>query len=895
MSKFERTACLIKQVSRNPGQLAAGIALAVTFAAGVFADMQNQAVHHQRERAFVSKQLGQVRARLEAEITSGIQLVRGLIAVIKLEPDLDQQRFSRIAQNLMGDEPLLRNIAGAPDLVISLMHPMEGNRAAIGLDYTKDALQREAAMRAVETGEMLLAGPIDLRQGGSGFVARFPVFLDEERTPETLWGIVSTVIDVDAFYAASGLDDENLAIDLTIAGKDATGVDGPVFYGSQSVLDADPVTATVSLPGGSWHVAATPRDGWSSSPPNAWLVRSLLFLAGLLVVLPILIAGHYYDRHRADLRELNRRERQLERLSQRLKLALDTSRIGVWEMDIETRKLTWDSRTRELYGIDADAPEPSFEECDAMSHPDDRAQARLVFEQAIASESRFENEIRIYDRKGVMRWVRTIGAVSRDAQGHTTVLGVNWDISQDIELKSRLMDANRKAELRNLELEDARALMEYNSLHDSLTGLPNRRYLDQRLAVGTDGGGTSGGDEPITALLHIDLDRFKQINDTLGHAAGDAMLVHAAEVLKASSRSDDFIARIGGDEFVLAITGEASEADLGRLATRIIERMRQPVPYENQECRFGVSIGIAFAEAGTPDYGRRLLIDADIALYRAKKSGRNRQEFFTPELKAEIVNGRSLADEILAGLERGEFIPYFQPQFDARTLDVTGVEALARWDHPERGVLAPDTFLKAAEELNVVQMIDRSILEQSLFQQARLASAGVQVPKVSVNVSAGRFNEPGFIESLGDLGLTAGKLSFELLESVFLDERCEKVAGNIEKLKALGIDIEIDDFGSGYASIVSLLNTRPSRLKIDRRLVMPIVECDQQRQLVASIVEIGRSLDIRVIAEGVETMAHAAILRDMGCEGLQGYALARPMPSAQLKEFLCRERARHIA
>ncbi|MEQ8738389.1 MAG: CHASE domain-containing protein, partial [Hoeflea sp.] len=348
MSKFERTACLIKQVSRNPGQLAAGIALAVTFAAGVFADMQNQAVHHQRERAFVSKQLGQVRARLEAEITSGIQLVRGLIAVIKLEPDLDQQRFSRIAQNLMGDEPLLRNIAGAPDLVISLMHPMEGNRAAIGLDYTKDALQREAAMRAVETGDMLLAGPIDLRQGGRGFVARFPVFLDEERTPETLWGIVSTVIDVDAFYAASGLDDENLAIDLTIAGKDATGVDGPVFYGSQSVLDADPVTATVSLPGGSWHVAATPRDGWSSSPPNAWLVRSLLFLAGLLVVLPILIAGHYYDRHRADLRELNRRERQLERLSQRLKLALETSRIGVWEMDIETRKLTWDSRTREL-------------------------------------------------------------------------------------------------------------------------------------------------------------------------------------------------------------------------------------------------------------------------------------------------------------------------------------------------------------------------------------------------------------------------------------------------------------------------------------------------------------------------------------------------------------------
>jgi len=892
MSKIKRAAYLIKQVGRNPGQLAAGIALVVTFAAGAFADMQNQAAHHQQERAFVGQQLGEVRARLEAEITSGIQLVRGLIAVIKLEPDLNQERFEKIAANMLGDEPLLRNIAGAPGLVISLMHPMEGNSAAIGLDYTKDANQREAAMRAVETGEMLLAGPIDLRQGGQGFVARFPVFLDEKKTPQSLWGIISTVIDVDTFYTASGLDDENLAIELTIAGKDATGIGGPVFYGSQSVLDADPVTATVSLPGGSWHVAAIPRKGWSTVPPDAWLVRSLLFLGGLLVVVPILVAGHYYDRHRADLRELNRRERQLERLSQRLKLALEASSIGVWEMDIETRRLTWDSRTRELYGIDADAPEPPLEQCQAMLHPDDRAAARMAFEHAISSGSRFETECRVTDRKGAVRWIRTIGAVSHDARGRSNILGVNWDVSQDIELKSRLMEANKRAELRNVELEEARALMEYNSLHDSLTGLPNRRYLDQRLSAASDENGTAPA---IAALLHIDLDRFKEINDTLGHAAGDAMLVHAAEVLKASSRSDDFIARIGGDEFVLAITGGACEADLARLATRIIERMRQPVPYEKQECRFGVSIGIAFADSGTRDYGQRLLIDADIALYRAKKSGRNRHEFFTPELKAEIVNGKSLADEILAGLERGEFIPYFQPQFDARTLDVTGVEALARWDHPERGVLAPDTFLKAAEELNVVQMIDRSILEQSLFQQARLASAGVQAPKVSVNVSAGRFNEPGFIESLGNLGLTAGKLSFELLESVFLDERCEKVAGNIEKLKSLGIDIEIDDFGSGYASIVSLLNTRPSRLKIDRRLVMPIVECDQQRQLVASIVEIGRSLDIRVIAEGVETMAHAAILRDMGCEGLQGYALARPMPSAHLKEFLCRERARHIA
>ncbi|WP_420408479.1 bifunctional diguanylate cyclase/phosphodiesterase [Hoeflea sp.] len=876
---------------RNPGHLAAGIALAVACAAGVFADMQNRDVHHQQQRALVGKQLGQVRARLEAEITSGIQLVRGLIAVVKLEPELDQERFGKIAASLLGDEPLLRNIAGAPDMVISLMYPMEGNAAALGLDYREAGPQREAAIRAVETREMVLAGPVNLRQGGQGFIARFPVFLDEEKTPQSLWGIISTVIDVDRFYAAGGLNDPKLGIDLTIAGRDATGEDGPVFFGSDSVLQSDPVTATVSLPGGSWHLAAVPRGGWSAVPPNTWRIRTLILLGGLLVVLPILIAGHYYDRHRADLRELNRRERQLERLSQRLKLALEASKIGVWEVDIDNHKLTWDSRTRELYGIAPDAPEPSVEECVALIHPDDRERTRNGFREAIVSNALHESEFRVVTGDGKVRWIRTIGALCQDSSGRTNLLGVNWDVSQDIELKTRLMDANRDAELRNRELEEARALMEHNSLHDSLTKLPNRRYLDQRLSATVE-----PGDNPaITALLHIDLDRFKQINDTLGHAAGDAMLAHAALVLRESSRCGDFIARIGGDEFVLAITNEASEADLSALAGRIIDRMREPVPYGMTECRFGVSIGIAFAETGSPDCGKRLLVDADIALYRAKKNGRNRYEFFTPALKAEIVSGKSLSDEILAGLERGEFIPHFQPQFDARTLEVTGVEALARWNHPERGLLAPDAFLKVAEELNVVQMIDRAILEQSLFQQARWAAAGLASPKVSVNVSAGRFNEPGFIESLETLNFRSGALSFELLESVFLDERCEKIAQNIERLKAFGIDIEIDDFGSGYASIVSLLNTRPARLKIDRRLIMPIVECDRQKRLAASIIDIGRSLDISVIAEGVETMAHAAILRDMGCESLQGYALARPMASDLFMDFLGAERPRHIA
>lgn len=872
----------------RPSVVAAGIAIAVTFATGFFAELQNRAVHHERERAAVGERLASVRAKLEGNISNNIQLVRGLVAVIKIQPDIDQTRFSEIAASLVGAHSQLRNIAAAPDLVISLMHPIKGNEKAIGLDYRKNEKQRDAALRAVKSREMVLAGPINLLQGGQGFIGRFPVFIGTEGASEKLWGIVSAVIDVERLYTVSGLRADELPIKIAIAGQDASGSKGEVFYGPGELLNNDPVIADVSLPGGSWQMAATPRGGWSVTPPNTWHIRLLILAGGLLVVLPISIAGHLYDQRRASLKELGLRDRQMRRLSQRLTLALRTSKIGVWELNLDTGKLVWDSRMRELYDLHDDFGELSVENWKAALHPDDLGPAEAEFEEAISTNGTYHSEFRVRDRNGGVRWIRAMGAINREAGGGHYILGVNWDVSDDIQLRTHLLAAKRNAELRNRELEDARALMERNSLHDSLTGLPNRRFVDQRLIDGFDGA-------PVTALLHIDLDRFKHINDTLGHAAGDAMLIHAASVLKSCTRPSDFIARIGGDEFVVATTTPTGEPQLSAIANRIIDAIRQPVPYGNHECRFGVSIGIAFADAEQADYGKRLLIDADIALYRAKNSGRNRFEFFTDSLKAEIIRNKTVADDILNGLERGEFLPYFQPQFDSETLEVVGVEALARWQHPSEGLLAPDAFLKTADELNVVHLIDRAVLEQSLFQAKRWEAANITIPKISVNVSSSRFNDAGLIESLESLSFKPGTLSFELLESVFLDDRDEAVMRNIERLKALGIDIEIDDFGSGYASIVSLIQVRPGRLKIDRRLVKPIVDSDSQRRLAASIIEIGHSLKIEVIAEGVETMEHAAILRDLGCETLQGYALARPMTSARLIEFMSQDRIRHVA
>ncbi len=284
-----------------------------------------------------------------------------------------------------------------------------------------------------------------------------------------------------------------------------------------------------------------------------------------------------------------------------------------------------------------------------------------------------------------------------------------------------------------------------------------------------------------------------------------------------------------------------------------------------------------------------MLVNADLALYRAKNRGRSRHEFFTSDFQAQIVVNKQTADDILSGIEQRRFLPYYQPQFCARTLDIAGVETLARWDHPTRGILTPDTFLKIAEDLDCVAMIDRIVLEKSLVDFADWQRHGLGIGKISANVSSKRLHDPELGRSLRTLDIAPKSLSFELLESIFLDDCDRTVLENLAEMRKLGIDIEIDDFGTGHASIVSLMKLSPRRLKIDRQLVKPVSRSPGQRKLVGTIVEIGRSLNIEVVAEGVETPAHVAIMRDLGCDILQGYALARPMPADAMPDFVRRQ------
>ncbi|MDO1581284.1 putative bifunctional diguanylate cyclase/phosphodiesterase [Rhizobium oryzicola] len=572
------------------------------------------------------------------------------------------------------------------------------------------------------------------------------------------------------------------------------------------------------------------------------------------------------------LDELSNREQELEELSTRLDLALASYNCGIWESNPATRTEIWDARMCQLYGIPYTDGKISAQQWFSMIHPDDREMAARISPNFPVS-MRESLTVRVPQPDGSIRYVRSFGKAHTVRDGSTKIFGIAFDVTADMRMTQQLQVAKHEAEAKNVELEMAKQRIEHNALHDPLTSLANRRKLDHELDLIAE---SSQSDRQQLSLLHLDLDRFKQINDTLGHAAGDAVLVYAAQVLTRNVSPDDLVARIGGDEFVILIRNSSDARRIGELAGKIVAELRQPVDFDGFACRSGVSIGIAQASGIRIDT-RKMLVNADIALYRAKALGRNRYEFFTQNLQAEVVSHKRTADELLAAIENREFVTWYQPQFCAITHQLIGAEALVRWDHPYKGIQTPDAFLKIADELNVTSTIDQFVLETVLKDQMRWAAMGVHVPKISVNVSSKRLHDEKLIETLKTLQISPGQISFELVESIFLDESEDLVTDNLERIKALGIDVEIDDFGTGHTSIVSLLKLKPKRLKIDRQLVMPILISPQERALVRSIIEIARSLGVETVAEGVETMQHAAMLKDLGCDLLQGYAFARPL------------------
>ena len=425
----------------------------------------------------------------------------------------------------------------------------------------------------------------------------------------------------------------------------------------------------------------------------------------------------------------------------------------------------------------------------------------------------------------------------------------------------------------------------YLALHDALTGLLNRASFHDALEAAL---ARANAVHARYALMFIDVDNFKQINDTAGHTGGDRVLCEVGERLRALVRPHDIVARLGGDEFavLLRTTGDASEA-AARVARDVIERVPRHIDFNGETLRVSVSVGIALL----PDDARTAedaMQCADAAMYLAKREGKDGFRFFSAELGAEIRRRAALEADVRAGLEGGQFLLHYQPVFDMQGR-LAGMEALMRWQHPHRGMVPPIEFIPLAESTGLIVELGLAALRCVREDLRAWEAAGLRPPRVALNLASTQFRRESqrrrFLEALDELGLTPDRVEFELTETAVFED-VGSPDSVLEALRARGYALAIDDFGTGYSSLSYLRRLRCGKLKIDKSFVRDICQSRVAALLVRSIIDVAHALHMRVVAEGVEQEAEREKLRSLGCDLLQGYLLARPMPREAMARLL---------
>lgn len=436
------------------------------------------------------------------------------------------------------------------------------------------------------------------------------------------------------------------------------------------------------------------------------------------------------------------------------------------------------------------------------------------------------------------------------------------------------------------ELVDARNSMAFIAVHDGLTGLHNRTFLTDHFDTLIKGAHRR---RERLAVIQFDLDRFKQINDTLGHAAGDYVLVVTAQRMRDSCRASDLCARLGGDEFVMILNGAGTTEDIHALAKRILGEINEPITFQGTTIMPGASAGIAVYPVDA-DNAQDLLVHADLALYSAKKLGGGNFSFFSEELRRELDYRKQLEQDIRTAIANKSFEVYFQPQVSLTSGKISGIEALVRWKHETRGMISPGEFIPVAEKCGFMPDIGRIVIGKAIEEAAEWDRAGIDFGRIAVNVSGTELREPDFdtflFGTLERVGLAPQKLALEIVESVILDDEKTGIAAKLRHIRAAGVHLELDDFGTGYASLSHVNPNEIDRLKIDRRFVQNINENGDNSKIVRAITELARGLGISIVAEGAETEAELDSLMAIGCDQVQGYSIAFPMPQDKAREWL---------
>jgi len=496
----------------------------------------------------------------------------------------------------------------------------------------------------------------------------------------------------------------------------------------------------------------------------------------------------------------------------------------------------------------------------------DLAQPELIsIRAALHDERPCRVVLRNYRKDGSMYWNElNIAPVRNDAGTVTHYIGVHSDIT---DAKTHQDELTRQAN------------------HDSLTGLPNRNLLWDRIdraCVRTQRYGD------CAAVAFLDLDNFKVVNDSLGHSLGDHLLRAVAARLESSLRAMDTVARLGGDEFVLVLSDHKSAQSVSGELRRIVESFSQPFTVDGRDVFITASVGVALYPQDAKD-PESLMKSAELAMYRAKESGRNAYQLYTAEMQTSVTERLALESKLRRALERGEFSLHYQPQVDLRTNRIFGCEALIRWNDAELGMIAPGKFIPLAEETGLIVPIGEWVVRTACLQTKAWQNAGLPTVTVAVNISARQFREKNLLQAvakiLAETGLDPAQLELEVTESVIMHD-AQHVIAALQAFRDMGVKLSVDDFGTGYSSLSYLKRFPVDRLKIDQSFVRDITTDADDAAIAQAVITLGHTMNLRVIAEGVETPEQLAFLRRNQCDEMQGYLFGKPMPAHEFGKLL---------
>jgi len=877
--------------TRQRGRLLRDLAYVPAFVAAIIlayvfhsVETSEQLKFEQEVRENTFDEADKSRLQLGLHLNTHAMLVRGMVASFAANPDMSREQFDDLAKALLEQGPLLRYVGVAPGMIISMIYPADG-KEVLGLDMRGANGLAPNEIQAIANEGMNLKGPFKLVVGDRAVAIRVPVFEYQDPGNVMLWGVVSATLDLEELLEQSGLGAGDATIRTALViGKS----DGELFFGDASILDENPVLLDMQLPGLEWTLAAVPLDGWPTPQALVYL-RSGFVVQSLLVLIPLIISAQLYRENFDHLETLKGRETELRAIWRRYRLALDASDVGVWDFDFETGRLRADRRLRELFGGKEELPHGDLSAWMAnVPEPERHVLIKGLYDaQAKGSEHRATFPVVRGD--GETRYLRMIAAPARSRAGSINekdrprgqVIGLCWDVTSDIQREQGLERARAELMRRNSALEAAHARIEEAALTDPLTGLANRRCFER---MRQDRAGLDKPLDGVDALLLLDLDGFKEVNDRLGHPSGDQLLIRVGEVLRQFADKGDLVARIGGDEFAVLLQGQhRSAADITALARKIIKEIRKASREIGAGNSSGCSVGLSRPGSGGQCMAE-LLASADYALYRAKQQKSSKLAEYTPTLHRQKNQRAQRARELRAAVLTRQFEVCYQPRYAMKDMAVTRLEALVRWRHPEMGLLTPSEFMQDLIDMGLSVRIDRYVMEQVIEDLAAWEQGGLGVRSVSVNISAQRLADDSLLSDLSQLGPAREKLVLELLEAIDFASDDGLLMENIRRLRKMGIALEVDDFGTGHSSPLNMLRLRPDGIKIARELIAPVVQSEESRKMVAALVALGKSLGIRVTAEGVETQERVEVLSYMGLDELQGFALGKPMSFVQVAQ-----------